>query len=182
MNDSIMVNDCSIKLIKGDLTALDVEAFVFYARSDLALGAGFGNAISMRGGPSIKAELDKIGGAEDGQAVITAAGELKAQFIVHAVGPVFQEENTEEKLSLTIKNALNCAEDKRIRQLAFPPMGAGFYVISPPTCARVMVETFIKHLSSKTGLREIIICAADMREFAPFAIELSKHRQGVSNE
>ena len=173
MSDSIKINQSTIRLIKGDLTALDVEAFVFYARSDLALGAGFGNAISMRGGPSIKEELEKLGSIESGEAVATAAGELKAGYIIHAAGPAFQEENTESKLQITMENALKCADEKGIKQLAFPPMGAGFFAIPLPVCAKVMIEAIRKYLSGETGLNEVIICAADNREYKPFDAELA---------
>ena len=169
MIESKVSDDARINLIKGDLTNLEVEAFVFYARPDLALGSGFGNAISMRGGPTIKQELDKAEKISMSETFISEAGELKAKFIVHAVGPAFLEENFEGKLKTTIENTLKCAEAKGITQLAFPPMGAGFYGIPLPVCAKIMVETINNYLSNKTGLKEVIICAADDREYKPFA-------------
>ena len=166
------INQSRLRLVKSDLTALDVEAFVFYARPDLALGAGFGNAISMRGGPAIKQELDKMEKVKLGEAVVSTAGSLNAKSIIHAVGPTFQEDNVEEKLKTTMENSLKCAEEKGITQLAFPPMGAGFYCIPLPVCAKIMVETIRNHLSGKTRLKEVIICAADDREYKPFADRL----------
>ena len=115
-----------VRLIRGDITELDVDAFVFYAQPDLALGSGFGTAISVRGGPSIQKELDELGPVETGQAVVTGAGKLKADFIVHAVGPRFQEEDTEGKLRTTVLNSLKAAEEKGVKRIALPAMGAGF--------------------------------------------------------
>ena len=60
MSKSISIQNCTLRLIQQDITDFEVEAIVFYARSDLALGAGFGSAITRRGGPAVKAELDKI--------------------------------------------------------------------------------------------------------------------------
>ena len=71
-------NTDRLRLIKGDITDLEVEAFVFYARPDLALGSGFGSAIARRGGQSIKKELDQIGKIQPTEAVITSGGDLKA--------------------------------------------------------------------------------------------------------
>jgi len=173
MIESKVSDNSRLNLIRGDLTNLEVEAFVFYAQSDLSLGSGFGNAISMRGGPTIKQELDKAEKVNMGESFISAAGELKAKFIVHSVGPAFLEENIEEKLKITIENSLKCAEDKGITQLAFPPMGAGFYGIPLPVCAKIMVDTVKNYLSNKTGLKEVIICAADDREYKPFADKLA---------
>ena len=77
----IEIKKSILRVDKGDLTTLDTESIVFYAQPDLKLGAGFGNAISVRGGPSIQAELSKLGSLSVGEAVITGAGELKSKFI-----------------------------------------------------------------------------------------------------
>jgi O-acetyl-ADP-ribose deacetylase (regulator of RNase III) len=158
------------------VTDLEVEAFVFYAREDLKLGAGFGNAIAVRGGPSVQEELDQISETKVGEAVITKAGNMKAQHIIHAVGPKFQEPETESKLKTTIINALKLAEAKGIKQIALPLLGAGFYTLPLPTCADVMVETIKDYLQNSTGLGEIIICALDQREYAPFVAKLETLR------
>ena len=165
---TIQIGGRTLKLIRGDLTALDVEAFVFYATSDLQLGSGYGTAVTVRGGPRIQEELGKMGPVQVTEAVVSGAGELKAQHIVHAVGPRFQEEDSEDKLRATIQNSLRAADDKGIKVLAFPPMGAGFYGIPLPVCADVMVSTIIDYLNGETGIQEVIICALDSREYKPF--------------
>ena len=52
--DDVQINRSIVRLIKGDITEVEVDAFVFYAQHDLALGSGFGGAISVRGGPSVQ--------------------------------------------------------------------------------------------------------------------------------
>ena len=64
------VGNSVVRLVKDDVTAMEVEAFVYYAREDLVLDAGYGTAIGQRGGQSIKTELDEIGGNKRGEAVI----------------------------------------------------------------------------------------------------------------
>ena len=54
------VNQSTVRLVQQDITDLEIDAFVYYASPDLQLGAGFGNAISMRGGPTIQKELDEL--------------------------------------------------------------------------------------------------------------------------
>lgn len=162
------INSTAVRLVKDDITAMDVEAFVYYATSDLKLGTGHGNAITMRGGMAVQKELDEIGGLGLTEAVITEAGELKAQYIVHAVGPKFQEEDMEGKLKTTVFNALKKADEKGIKALAFPPMGAGFYGIGLAISAEVMLEALDEYLKGATGLKEVIICANDSRDFVPF--------------
>ncbi|NQS99386.1 MAG: macro domain-containing protein [candidate division Zixibacteria bacterium] len=172
MLDSKKINNSIIRLEMGDITDKEVEAFVFYAQSDLKLGSGFGNAIAMRGGLSISKELEQIGSIKVGEAVVTVAGKLKAQYIVHANGPKFQENDTESKLKETILNSLKAAEEKGIKQMAFPAMGAGFYGIPLPVCADIMIDTIKGYLEGKTNLNEVIICLLDNREYEPFKAKL----------
>jgi O-acetyl-ADP-ribose deacetylase (regulator of RNase III) len=162
------IKDSILRLEKGDLTAMDMEAIVFYARADLKLGAGFGSAIAARGGMSIQEELKPYGTISTGEAVITSAGELNSQFIIHAVGPRFQETDSEYKLRTTMQNALKLAKEKGIRKIAFPPMGIGFYGISLDLCTSVMLETIGTHLSEDTSIKEVVICVLDNREFNAF--------------
>ncbi len=164
-----LVNGKHLKLVKGDITALGVEAFVFYARSDLKLGTGFGGAIAQRGGATIQQELDRAGNLETGKSVVTSAGNLKAKYIVHSVGPKHHEENEEKKLRETIREALQAAKAKNIRQLAFPAMGAGFYGVSLALCGKVMAEEICSHFRNETTLDEVIICLLDNREMKAFS-------------
>jgi O-acetyl-ADP-ribose deacetylase (regulator of RNase III) len=168
VTDGTRVNCTVVRLITGDITDLDVDAFVFYALSNLALGSGFGTAISVRGGPTIAEELEALAPVATGEAAVTAAGKLKAKHIIHAVGPKFQEEDTEAKLRTTMHNALTRAEDIKVRRIALPAMGAGYYGIAPDHCARVMLEVIRSHLEGETGIEEVIICVLDTRQHNAF--------------
>ena len=165
-------NGCVVKVIQGDLVDLEIDGLVFYAESDLKLGSGFGNAIAVRGGPTIQQELDKLAPLEDTKAVVSAAGELKAKFIIHANGPKFQETGMEDKLKTTIVNALKLVDEKGIKKIAMPPMGTGFYGVSLDASARVTLETIKEHVNGSSGIEEVVICALDNREFKPFEKKL----------
>jgi O-acetyl-ADP-ribose deacetylase len=157
-----------LRLEKGDLTALPVDAFVFYAREDLELGTGFGSAIQARGGAAIKEQLGKVGRIGMGEAVVTTAGTLQARHIVHACGPKFQEPDREPKLRKTMQAALDAAASAGLTSIAFPPMGAGFYGIPLDLCARVMLEEISHFLAEASSVSEVIICVLDLREFSAF--------------
>ncbi|MFH1050995.1 MAG: macro domain-containing protein [bacterium] len=178
MATSFKINQSELELMRGDLTALEVEAFVFYARSDLSLGSGFGNAISTRGGPTIKQELEKIGKVNPNEAIISSSGNLAAKHIVHAVGPKFQEENFSAKLKTTMENTLEKADEKGISEIAFPIMGGGFYGLPFDTCIQIMLESINKHLSGTASLKKVILCANDNREFRMFESNLNKYFGG----
>jgi len=172
MQDEKKVNKSVIRLIKEDVTNIDIECFVYYARSDLKLGSGFGGAIAVRGGPSIQKELDQIGTVEPGQAVITDAGDMKAKYIIHANGPKFQEESLEKKLKTTILNVLKLADEKGIKKIAFPPMGTGFYGVPLDLSAGLIFQTIKAYLENNTGIKETVICLLDNYEYEPFRQKL----------
>jgi len=171
--EDVQVNRSIVRLIKADITELDVDAFLFYAQPDLALGAGFGGAIAVRGGPTVQKELDELGPLETGQAVVSAAGKLNASHIVHAVGPRFNEDGTEGKLRTTVLNSLKAAEEKGVKRIALPAMGAGFYGVPLDLCARVTLDAIKSYLEGETEIQEVIICVIDRREFAPFETQLA---------
>jgi len=176
MVDSIKVKNCNLRLQKGDITDLDIESFVYYAREDLALGSGFGTAISVRGGPTIQKELNKIGKIKITEAVVSAAGEMKAKYIIHANGPKFQEEDLPEKLKQTILNSLKKAEEKGIKAIAFPPMGAGFYGVPLDQSAEITLNTIKEYLSNETNLDEVVVCLLDNRDHIQFEKKISSFK------
>lgn len=178
VSEQVRVGRSVVRLVRDDITELDVDAFVFYASSDLALGSGFGGAISVRGGPSIQKELNELAPVQTGQAVVSGAGNLKAAQIIHAVGPRFNEEDTEGKLRTTVVHSLKAAEEQGVKHLALPAMGAGFYAVPLELCARVMIGAIKSYLEGDTCIEEVVLCVIDQREYAPFESQLaSLHRQ-----
>ena len=103
-----------------------------------------------------------------GEVVATEAGKLKADFILHAVGPRFREDDIEAKLLTTMKNALRLAEEKGVESVAFPSMGVGFYGIPAPVSARVMLEALKEHLGQESGIKKVAICVLDTPQFKAF--------------
>lgn len=166
----------AIHLEKGDLIMMDIEAIVYYAQHDLVLGSGFGNSITVRGGASIQEELKKYGKINTGDAVITSAGELKSNYIIHAVGPRFREIDIEKKLILTMENVLRIADENNIREIGFPPMGTGFYGVPLDLSARVMLKTLRNHLNGNTSIEKVVISVIDQREFKAFQNVLEPER------
>jgi O-acetyl-ADP-ribose deacetylase (regulator of RNase III) len=172
MTDSFKIDNRVIRIMKGDITELDVDGFVYYARHDLALGSGYGGAIAVRGGPGIAEELKQFGPLNTTEVAVTSAGELKARHIIHAAGPRFQEEDLERKLRATIANVLAAAEQKMLEKLAFPAMGAGFYGVPLDLCARAMLGELSTYLKGQTGIQEVVICLNDLREYKVFEAQM----------
>ena len=174
VSQGTQINDSVIQLIKDDITDLEVGAFVFYAQPELSLGSGYGTALSVRGGPSIPQELESLAPVATGDAVVTSAGNLKADYIIHAVGPRFQEEDMESKLRTTMVNSLKLAEEKGVEALAFPAMGAGFYGVPRELCAKVMLDELARHLKETSVIKTVLICVLDTPQYTTFQSALGE--------
>lgn len=166
------IGDKVIRLVKGDITELEVDAFVHDITEDLKLGGGFGSAIQQRGGIVIQKELHEFGTLPVGQAVLTQAGILKASYIIHTNGPKFREPDEEGKLRQAVESSLRLANDKGMRRLALPPIGTGIYQVPLDLCARVMLDTVAEHLANGSSLDEVLIVVRDTREYTPFRSRL----------
>ena len=168
------VSNSALRIVRGDITDMEVEAFVYDIMEDAKLGTGYGSAITARGGKTVQEELDAIGSCPKGKAIATSAGRMKAKYIFHLNGPKFHEPDQEGKLKSVVKSALALAEEKGVAQIAFPPIGTGFYQVDLNLCSRVMVDTIREHLAGNTGLKEVLIVALDTREFKPFENKLNQ--------
>ena len=168
------IGDKKLRMVRGDITEVDVDAFVFDITEDAKLGSGFGGAIQQRGGIVIQKELDEIGSVSTGDAVVTQAGILNAEYIIHVNGPKFREEDEKGKLERSVKSVLARAEEKGMKQVAFPPIGTGMYQVPMDLCANVMVDTISSHLANGSGLEEVLIVVQDPREITPFEAKFNE--------
>jgi O-acetyl-ADP-ribose deacetylase len=175
MSNELKVNDKTIRLMVGFITDIPgMDGIVYYARPDLTLGSGFGTAISIQGGPKVQEELKKAGSANITDVVVTGSGNLQAKYILHAVGPRFQEEDSETKLQTTMLNTLKKARELQLQKIIFPAMGAGFYGIPLEVSAHVTLEAAREFLEKAADPKEVVFCLRDSRELKVFQEYLQK--------
>ena len=147
-----------LRIVEGDITLLDVEAVVNAANKRLVLGGGVAGAIRRRGGPTIQEECDRLGPIEVGEAVITGGGNLKAKFVIHAVGPVNGEGDEEAKLARATLSSLRIAAERKIQSLAFPAISTGVYGFPLEECSRIMLGATLEFLKKNSYPKEVVFC------------------------
>ena len=123
-----------MKLVQGDITAVDVDVIVNAANPTLMGGGGVDGAIHRRGGSSILEECKRIRleehpeGLPTGRAVATTAGDLPARWVIHTVGPVYAEgEDRSSLLAACYTESLKVADALGAGSIAFPAISTGIY-------------------------------------------------------
>jgi O-acetyl-ADP-ribose deacetylase (regulator of RNase III) len=152
-----------IVLEEGDITRVAADAIVNAANSALAGGGGVDGAIHRAGGPEIMRELDgirrRMGGCPTGSAVATAAGRLSAQYVFHAVGPVYRDgrHGEPELLASCYRKCLEMAEERGVRTVSFPAIGTGVYGCPLEEAAAIALREVKAHLEkADTKLQQVV--------------------------
>jgi O-acetyl-ADP-ribose deacetylase len=135
-----------ITLALGDITREQADAVVNAANSSLLGGGGVDGAIHRRGGPAILAACRELragayrDGLPVGQAVATTAGDLKARWVIHTVGPVWSRgEDRSALLASCYAASLRVADEIGARTVAFPAVSTGVFGWPADDAARIAV-------------------------------------------
>lgn len=170
-----------IEIIKGDITKIEVDAIVNAANSSLMGGGGVDGAIHRAGGPAILEECRKIvakqGGCKTGEAVITTAGHLPAQFVIHTVGPVWNggHKKEEEKLANCYRNSLQLAVENGCKTIAFPCISTGVYGYPIAQAAKVAVTAVKGFLEKNAELERVMMVCFDGENYAAIQQEIGEN-------
>jgi O-acetyl-ADP-ribose deacetylase (regulator of RNase III) len=118
----------NIKILHGNITDLEIDCIVNAANSTLLGGGGVDGAIHRKAGPRLLDECRTLGGCKTGEAKITGGYNLKAKYIIHTVGPVYQGRVMDaEYLRSCYWNSLCLARACNIHSIAFPAISTGVY-------------------------------------------------------
>ena len=153
-----------IFLLKGDITKFEGNAIVNAANSSLMGGGGVDGAIHRAGGPAILEDCRKIiarqGSCRTGEAVITTAGNLPAKFVIHTVGPVWNNGRSNEanKLANCYRNSLTLAFENTISSIAFPNISTGIYCYPKKEAATIAVQTVTDFVLNNYSIQVHFVC------------------------
>jgi O-acetyl-ADP-ribose deacetylase (regulator of RNase III) len=154
-------------VVRGDITAVEVDAIVNAANAALTGGGGVDGAIHGIGGPAIMAACRRIGGCAPGDAVATTAGALPATWVIHTVGPIWTVDDADrhrETLASAYRRSLEVAEDLGARSVAFPNISTGVYRFPKALAADIAVATVRDAVADSLIEKVVFVCFDDENE------------------
>jgi O-acetyl-ADP-ribose deacetylase (regulator of RNase III) len=154
-----------IEVQQGDITKLEVDAIVNAANSSLLGGGGVDGAIHRAAGPDLLEQCIQIrnreGGCKTGDAKVTGAGRLKAKYVIHTVGPVWNggTRNEPELLASCYRTSLELARELGVATIAFPAISTGIYGYPLQQAQEIAVKTIAAHTDPLPSY--VILCTFD---------------------
>ena len=169
----VMIGTCRLELQQGDIVRQQVDAIVNAANSELAGGGGVDGAMHRAAGPSVMAETERRypQGCPTGSAVVTAAGQLPAKFVFHAVGPVWRggQDREPELLRSAIEKCLELAVENQCGSLAFPAISTGVYGYPKDLAAEMLLRTIRDFLQTRQQPKLVRMVLFDGGTYGAFA-------------
>ena len=162
----VNIENKKLVLKVGDITEEETEAIVNAANPTLLGGGGVDGAIHKKGGSKILEECKKIRREQYpdrlpfGEAVITSAGNLKAKYVIHTVGPICEsyklDSEKEKLLSNAYRNSLLLADSYKIKTVAFPSISTGAYRCPLDSSSKVALKTVLDLLPKLIYVEKVV--------------------------
>ena len=147
-----------IGLLLGDITKVQVDAIVNAANTSLLGGAILEACMAIR---------NRQGGCPVGEAVITTAGKLPAKYVIHTVGPVWNngQSGEEELLEQAYYNSLQLAAAHGVHSIAFPNVSTGIYRFPKTKAATIATKAVKEFLATGSSVSSVLFVCFDQENY-----------------
>lgn len=158
-----------LSIERGDITHLDVDAIVNAANERMLGGGGVDGAIHRAAGPRLLEACRAVPEVRPGvrcptgEARITPGFNLRARYVIHTVGPVWQGGTSGEDalLAACYRESLALAERHGLRSIAFPAISCGVFRFPPERASSIAIREVRRHLEASTSTSQVILVAYD---------------------
>jgi O-acetyl-ADP-ribose deacetylase (regulator of RNase III) len=168
-------SNATLELVTGDITDETTDAIVNAANSSLLGGGGVDGAIHQAAGPSLLTECKKIrdlrGPLPPGQAVTTSGAKLKARYVIHTVGPVWQggKVNEPQILESCYCNSMEQANIKSCASVSFPSISTGAFGYPVGPAAQIALRAIADLLHQPRSVKLVRFVLFDERSYKAYA-------------
>jgi O-acetyl-ADP-ribose deacetylase (regulator of RNase III) len=154
-----------ITIVTGDITKQQVDAVVNAANPSLAGGGGVDGAIHRAAGRELVEESRKLAPCATGEAKTTKGYKLPAKWVIHTVGPVYDQHAPAKAASLlesAYRNSLREAVRVGAKTVAFPAISTGVYGYPKADAANIAVRTVAEFLRHEPAIDEVrLVCFSE---------------------
>ena len=174
-----------ISVVKGDITEMEVDSIVIEADSHLYMeDGGIAASIRSKGGQVIEEEAVKLGPCQIGSAIITTAGALKANHIIHAVTSGLKLKIDEPIIRKATYNSLFCAQENNVLSIAFPALGAEAGEFPYEVAAKIMAQEILRYLRDckEPVIKEIVFVSYSEDVFDVFVQNIHRYLEHILNK
>jgi O-acetyl-ADP-ribose deacetylase len=158
----------TLRAVYSDIVSLKVDAVVNAANSTLLGGGGVDGAIHDAAGPELFVACQSLGGCDIGDAKITAGYQMKATYIIHAVGPIWRggARGEPQLLAACYRRSLELAVEHNVGSIAFPSISTGAFGYPIELAAPVAIREVRNFARDPTTLREVTFCCFSSEDYA----------------
>ena len=130
------------EIVRNDIVNMKVDAIVNTANPKPIIGAGTDKAVHDKAGARLLLARKEIGNIAVGEAAITPAFDLDANYVIHTAGPIWKDGRSgeEELLAYCFRNSLGIAKKKACESIAFPLISTGSYGFPKPLALQIAVR------------------------------------------
>jgi O-acetyl-ADP-ribose deacetylase len=163
-----------IQIAQGDITTEQVDAIVNAANAQLQHGGGVAWAISRRGGEAIQRESNtwvrEHGPVSHAEPAYTSGGKLPCKYVIHAVGPVWGEDDEDNKLAAAVSGSLRRADELKLESIALPAISTGIFGFPKERAAKIIFSEIKKYFAEneKSGLKLVRLTLFDQPTIEAF--------------
>ena len=150
-----------IEVLQGDITTFEADVIVTAANSFLRGGGGVDGAVHLAAGPELLEELKRFNGCETGDAVITNAYNLNANYVIHAVGPVYKdgESGQDKLLASAYEKSIVLAKSVDAKSILFPAISTGVYGYPLKTALTIAIDSIKKACQeNEVNMKAAMVC------------------------
>jgi len=146
------------------LLSAPVDTIVNPANSGLSHGGGLAEQILLEAGSKLEEACHKIiqqqGKISVTKAVVTTAGQLPYQGVIHAIGPRMGDGEEQSKIETTIINCLKIAEKYQWKSIAFPAISTGLFCVPKTVCAKAFDKAISDYWENNpnSAIKNIWLC------------------------
>lgn len=154
-----------IRVVQGSILEVEAEAVIRPIRTDLTPVSATSRDLGTWAGEAVEEHLVRLGSLPLGGAVMTPAGKLPCDFLIHAVVMSEDEPQTSANVQKAVQNSLRRATDWAVESLALPPLGLGVGTTEPEVSARALTEILFNHLDQGAAPLDLtVVVTSDFEE------------------